>query len=134
MWISLHIGTVVGKMEGVKSEVQNIEQEIEKRIITSHGHTLSENWHDIKPVLAVASGGLHPGMVPDLMKILGKDIAIMMGGGVHGHPQGTRAGAAAARQAIDAVMDGKSLEEYARTHLELRRALEKWGSVKYKTS
>ena len=73
-------------------------------------------------------------MVPDLVKILGKDIAIMMGGGVHGHPQGTRAGATAARQAVEAVMEGESLKDYARTHLELRRALEKWGSVKYKTS
>jgi len=53
-----------------------------------------------------------------------------VGGGVMGHPDGPRAGAAAVRQAIEAYKAGVSLEEYAEKHIELRRALEKWGHVR----
>ena len=47
-----------------------------------------------------------------------------MGGGIHGHPCGTVVGAKAARQAVDAVMNGDSLTEYSRDHEELKIALE----------
>jgi ribulose 1,5-bisphosphate carboxylase large subunit-like protein len=56
-------------------------------------------------------------------------IAIQAGGGVHGHPDGTAAGARAIRQAVDAYMEGKSAEEYAEDHYELERALKKWGTA-----
>jgi len=120
----LHIGTVVGKMEGPKQEVVFLEEEIEKNLIRQKGHTLSESWGDIKPMFAVCSGGLHPGHVPALVKMLGKDIIIQMGGGIHGHPQGTIAGAKAARQAVDATIQGFSLKEYSKKHKELEVALE----------
>jgi ribulose-bisphosphate carboxylase large chain len=122
----LHIGTVVGKMEGPKKEVVDLDQEMEKHLIKEKGTVLSENWRNIKPVFAVCSGGLHPGHVPSLIKILGKDIIIQMGGGIHGHPNGTIAGAKAARQAIDAVMKKIPLQKYAKSHNELKLALEKW--------
>ena len=122
----IHIGTVVGKMVGGK-EVHEIEEEIEKNIIKGRGHILSEKWINIKPVFAVCSGGLHPGHVPSLIKMLGNDIIIQMGGGIHGHPNGTIDGARAARQALDAVMKGISLKEYAKTHNELAMAGKKWG-------
>jgi hypothetical protein len=35
---------------------------------------LEENWLNIKPVLAVSSGGLHPGLIPYVMKMLGNNI------------------------------------------------------------
>ena len=122
----LHIGTVVGKMEGPKNEVVFLEEEIEKNLIREKGHALAEKWYDIKPMFAVCSGGLHPGHVPALIKILGKEIIIQMGGGIHGHPQGTVAGAKAARQAVDATMKNISLKEYSKTHKELKEALEKF--------
>jgi ribulose-bisphosphate carboxylase large chain len=125
----IHIGTVVGKMEGDKTEVQHIDEEIEHRFIKANGHTLAEDWHHIKPVFAVCSGGLHPGHVPRLVKYLGKDIIIQMGGGIHGHPLGTVGGAKAARQAVDAVIKGMSLHEYAKKHKELKMCLDKWGTV-----
>ena len=59
--------------------------------------------------------------------MLGKDIIIQTGGGIHGHPDGTLAGAMAARQAVDAVMSGVSLKHYARNNKELAAALEKWN-------
>lgn len=124
----LHIGTAFGKMHGVANEVVNINDEIEHRLIRSNskGHVLAEDWHDIKPVFAVCSGGLHPGHVPNLIQLLGKDIIIQMGGGIHGHPWGTEAGAKAARQAIDASMDKISLISYSKNHKELGMALKKW--------
>ena len=78
--------------------------------------------------MAVSSGGLHPGHVPFLIKHLGKDLIIQMGGGIHGHPKGTLCGAIAARQAVDATIQKIPLKEYAKEHAELRMALEKWGS------
>jgi ribulose-bisphosphate carboxylase large chain len=75
----------------------------------------------------VASGGIHPGLVPSNFAFFGVDFVINAGGGIHGHPRGTRAGAAAMKQAIDASMKGVPLGDYARTHRELAEALEKWG-------
>jgi ribulose-bisphosphate carboxylase large chain len=124
----LHIGTIVGKMEGGKKETQHIEDEIEHNMIKEGSHTLAEDWHGIKPVFAVCSGGLHAGHVPALVKYLGKDIIIQAGGGVHGHPGGTTAGAKSVRQAVEAVMHNKSLEQYAKTHKELAEALKAWKS------
>lgn len=111
----LHIGTAVGKMEGPKEEVVEIK------------NAITQEYFNLKPVFPVCSGGLHPGLVPKLVEILGKDIIIQMGGGIHGHPSGTRAGALAARESVNAVMQGISLEEYAKDYEELKEALEKWG-------
>nr|VDD88749.1 RuBisCO long chain, Form III-b [uncultured archaeon] len=123
---TLHIGTIVGKMEGDEEEVEEIEEEIEKKLVKETKDRLAQNWNKIKPTLAVSSGGLHPGHVPFLIKSLGKDLVIQMGGGIHGHPRGTLRGAIAARQAIEATMQKKSLKEYSKKHLELRDALELW--------
>jgi len=83
--------------------------------------------YGLKPVLPVASGGLHPGLVPDLVHIFGKDFVIQAGGGIHGHPGGTAAGAMAMRQAVGAVMEGYSLKEFAKEHEELAVALKTWS-------
>ena len=122
----IHIGTIVGKMEGKKEEVLRIEEEIENRFIKAKKHYLEEDWGKIKPVFAVCSGGLHPGLVPKLMKMMGNNIIIQAGGGIHGHPKGTMAGAKAMREAVEASLKGISLKDYAKTHEELRYAIEKW--------
>jgi len=110
----LHVGTVVGKMFETKEEVaENCE-------------ALKMLMHGLKPVLPVASGGLHPRLVPALVEFFGKDFAIQAGGGIHGHKDGTVAGAKAMRQAVDAALKGIKLTEYAKAHNELRRALETW--------
>ncbi|THE65927.1 type III ribulose-bisphosphate carboxylase [Salinadaptatus halalkaliphilus] len=84
--------------------------------------------HGLEPVLPVASGGLHPGVVDQLIDALGTDICIQAGGGIHGHPDGTHAGAKALRQATEASLEGVSLADYATDHEELATALEKWGA------
>jgi ribulose-bisphosphate carboxylase large chain len=110
----LHVGTAVGKMAETKEEV------------LANKEACVEPMGDIKPVLPVASGGLHPGMVPKLVEYFGNDTVIQAGGGIHGHPDGTVKGAKALRQAVDAVVAGITLEEYAKTHNELSKALTKW--------
>lgn len=123
----IHIGTVVGKMVGKKQDVMDIGEEIEHRLVKEHGHVLGDDWGNIKPVFAVCSGGLHPGHLPKLVKLLGTDIIAQFGGGCHGHPKGTKAGATAIRQAIDACVRGIDLKEHAKTNYELREALKKWS-------
>jgi len=123
---TLHIGTGIGKMEGGIKEIKQIKDEIEKQEVADTVLRLKQKWYKIKPVLAVASGGLYPGHVPFLVENLGKDIVIQAGGGVHGHVSGTLAGARAMRQAVNAVIQGISLKKYAKNHKELREALKQW--------
>jgi ribulose-bisphosphate carboxylase large chain len=125
---TLHIGAVYGKMTGNKDEIQHIEKEIETPFTIQTKKNLEQNWDGIKPVLAVASGGIYPGIVDKILKAMGNNIVIQAGGGVHGHPDGTTAGAKAMRQAIDAALKKISAKEYAKSHIELKRALEKWGN------
>ncbi|MFC1682340.1 type III ribulose-bisphosphate carboxylase [Nanoarchaeota archaeon] len=124
----IHIGTGIGKLEGKIQDIREIKQDIDQKQVKATHKRLKQNWQKIKPTLGVSSGGLHPGHVPFLMKNLGRDLVIQAGGGVHGHPQGTVAGAKAMRQAVEAIMKKKTLKEYSKTHEELRVALGKWGS------
>ena len=124
----LHVGAIVGKMHGSAKEVAHIGEEITHAFIKSSDsdHILAQNWKGIEPVFPVCSGGLHPGLVDPLMHYMGHDIIIQAGGGIHGHPAGTTSGSRAMRQAVDAAMLGVTARQYASTHSELRRALEKW--------
>ncbi|MEM3405768.1 MAG: type III ribulose-bisphosphate carboxylase [Candidatus Pacearchaeota archaeon] len=129
---SLHIGTGIGKMETSIKEVHEIEEEIEENYVKETKTRLQQNWYKIKPMLAVCSGGLHPGHVPFLIKHLGDNILIQAGGGIHGHPYGSIAGAKAMRQAVDACMKKISLANYSKNHYELREALRRWASDELK--
>jgi ribulose-bisphosphate carboxylase large chain len=111
----LHVGTVVGKMFEMREEV------------AENSRGLKEKMHGLKPVMPVASGGLHPRLVPALVDFFGKDFVIQAGGGIHGHKDGTISGAKAMRQAVDAAMKGVALAEYAVKHKELKAALETWS-------
>ncbi len=124
----IHIGTAkVGKMDD--EQTIEIEDEIESKFITElkGGHSLEQFWFHIKPVFAVASGGLHPGSIPKLLEKMGTNIIIQAGGGIHGHPGGSEAGAIAMRQSLEAVMRGIPLEDYAKKRKELSQAIKKWG-------
>ena len=123
---TLHIGTGIGKLEGNIKDIEDLSEEIEDKNVKETKERLAQRWGKIKPTLSVSSGGLHPGHVPFLVKHLGKDLVVQAGGGIHGHPFGTEAGARAMRQAVDAVMKKVSLEKYAKTHVELEEALKLW--------
>ena len=127
----IHAGTAVGKLVGTKHEVLDIANTLRsKKLNEEFPHLLNQNWHHIKSVFPVSSGGLHPGLVPDVIKIFGDDICLLVSGGIHGHPKGTRVGAKATVQAVESVKKGISLEEYSKNHLELKQALEKWGRMR----
>jgi ribulose-bisphosphate carboxylase large chain len=111
----LHVGTAVGKMSESKTEVME------------NCNALKRDMNGLIPVMPVASGGLHPGLVPELIEFFGVDCVLQAGGGIHGHRDGTKAGAQAMRQAIDATLRGAPLREYAKTHRELATALQTWG-------
>ena len=122
----IHIGTGIGKLEGNIEDIEDLAEEISMKDVKAAHKRLAQKWGKINSVFPVSSGGLHPGHVPFLMKHLGKDLIIQAGGGIHGHPKGTRAGSVAMRQAVDAVLKKQTLKEYSKTHEELREALEKW--------
>ena len=127
---SIHSGTAVGKLVGSKEEVQSIANVLREKNIKEYKNILLEqSWRNTKPAFPASSGGLHPGLVPDELEIYGKDFMMLISGGIHGHPRGTRAGAKAAMQAIEAANRKISLEEFSKTHKELKEALEKWGRL-----
>ncbi|HJJ48674.1 MAG TPA: RuBisCO large subunit C-terminal-like domain-containing protein [Methanocorpusculum sp.] len=111
----LHTGTVSGKMGGKAAEV------------LGDNKAVTETYAGLRPTFPVASGGLHPGKVAAEVATLGNEIVLQAGGGVHGHPDGTTAGAMSMVQAVEAAFSGIPAKEYAKTHAELRKAIELWG-------
>lgn len=83
----------------------------------------TQPWWNIKPMMYACSGGTTQLAVEKIIKAVGTDVMLAAGGGVHGHPDGSEAGAKSMRQAIDAAMAGIPVVEYAKTHAELARML-----------
>jgi 2,3-diketo-5-methylthiopentyl-1-phosphate enolase len=81
----------------------------------------------LPPSFPVPSAGIHPGLVPLILRDFGSEVVVNAGGGIHGHPQGTIAGGKAFRQAIEASLKHISLREYAESHQELQIAIDIWG-------
>ncbi len=123
----LHIGTVVGKMAGDKKEVLDIRDNIVGKNVPETKLNFAQKWSNIKSVFPVASGGLNPTQIPTLYKIFGKDVILQFGGGVHGHPDGTLAGAKACKSALEATLKGVNLKAAAKNNPELNAALKKWN-------
>jgi ribulose-bisphosphate carboxylase large chain len=128
----VHVGTGVGKLEGTTAEMGERRRMLTQDLAPAGGGTLFDQpWGALKPVVPVASGGLHPGHVPRLDATFGTDAFFLFGGGVHGHPGGSRAGAAAARAAVEAVAAGQSLKAAAHSSPELRVALDLWSATSF---
>ncbi len=83
----------------------------------------TQPWWNIKPMMYACSGGTTQLAVEKIVKAVGTDVMLAAGGGVHGHPDGSEAGARSMRQAIDAAMAGIPVVEYAKDHPELARML-----------
>ncbi len=93
--------------------------------------------------IAEASGGIHVWHMPALLAIFGDDSCLQFGGGTHGHPWGSAAGAAANRVALEACVKarnaGREIEKESRDILmeaakhspELAIALETWKEIKF---
>jgi ribulose-bisphosphate carboxylase large chain len=129
----IHTGTAVGKLTGTRKESILLADLLREKSIKEVDHMcLAQDWGRIKTAFPVSSGGLHPGLVPDVLDIYGCELVLLVSGGIHGHPKGTRAGAKATVQAIEAGQDGITLDEKAKKAKELREALKKWGYYKPK--
>ncbi len=113
---NLHTGSYMGKMAR-----ETLENDLSR-------DALRGDWHGYKRVFPVASGGVYPAKVHGNLDGYGIDCIIQAGGGVHGHPDGTTAGARAMVQAADAWLKHIPLKEYAKDHKELETALRFWGS------
>ncbi|PWI48176.1 type III ribulose-bisphosphate carboxylase [Candidatus Heimdallarchaeota archaeon B3_Heim] len=129
---NLHIGTVVGKLDSPKQDVIDMKNLLlDQEITESEGRKLKQSWGSIKGTLPVASGGLHPGVLPEVMTVYNTtDMILQVGGGIHGHPDGTHAGAKASVQALEAWKEDISLEDKAKSAPELAKALGKWGYIR----
>lgn len=69
-------------------------------------------------VIPALSCGMHPGLIDAINEKFGVDYMANVGGALHGHPMGTKAGVKAMRQAIDKTYG----EEY-------NIAIQKWGKL-----
>ncbi|MFQ5620618.1 MAG: type III ribulose-bisphosphate carboxylase [Candidatus Nanoarchaeia archaeon] len=131
---NIHIGTIgIGKLVGDEKEVLQIEHHItQDRVIGTKFKKLNEveDWSGIKPLFPVSSGGLHPGVLGSVIKHMGTDIMVQLGGGCHGHPKGSHWGALAGRAAVDAAVKGISVDEAAKENKALSLALKTWGHMK----
>lgn len=126
----MHTGTAgIGKMAGSKSEDIVAAHMIQKR--KAKGHFFEQDWGGMRATAPIASGGLNPLKLQPFIKAMGNvDFITTMGGGVHGHPRGTRGGATALVQACEAWQKKVPLKTYAKDHIELMEAIGQYGKTK----
>jgi len=127
---NLHGGSPLAKMEDY-GEAKYIQQVLQEKELKAHKTipTLGQNWHHIKPVWMVASGGLHPGDFEFVIKELGEDIILQCGGGLLGHPDGPEAGVIAIEEARDIALANIPIKQWIKYNKNspLSRAIEYWG-------
>jgi ribulose-bisphosphate carboxylase large chain len=84
--------------------------------------------HHIMPVIG---SGQWAGQVPQTFaRARTQDLIYLAGGGIFGHPAGATSGVMSIRQAWDAAKRNIALDTCATRHVELRQALEKFGSLR----
>ncbi len=88
---------------------------------------LTNELNGMKRAFPVPSAGIHPGLTPKLIEDFGTDSIINAGGGIHGHPGGAAAGGKAFRDAIDGLIQGKTLRQISNESDVLKQALVLWG-------
>jgi ribulose-bisphosphate carboxylase large chain len=80
----------------------------------------------ICPVISSGQTGLQ---APETYRrIQTADVLYLAGGGIAAHPAGPAAGVRSLRQCWEAAVSGVPLDEYAKTHSELRQSIEKFGN------
>ncbi|NND05845.1 MAG: ribulose 1,5-bisphosphate carboxylase [Saprospiraceae bacterium] len=79
---------------------------------------------DLRSPMPVLSSGQWAGQTVDTFAAIDStDLMYLCGGGIVGHPAGMEAGVKSIIQGWEAALSGKSLEEYAKDHVELEEAL-----------
>ncbi|MEM3839477.1 MAG: RuBisCO large subunit C-terminal-like domain-containing protein [Candidatus Micrarchaeaceae archaeon] len=86
-------------------------------------------WANIIKSLPAPGGSDWAGSLPNMYKIFGTiDFSIVLGRGIFGHPMGPEGGARSMRQAWEAIERGISINEYSKTHRELKEAITAFGN------
>lgn len=108
---------------GLSPRMQTTEEEVLENV-----KVCLEPWGPIRPSLPVPGGSDWAGCLPNLYNKIGTvDFGMVPGRGVFNHPSGPKSGARSFRQAWEAIQKDVSLEDYAKTHSELREAIEAFG-------
>jgi 2,3-diketo-5-methylthiopentyl-1-phosphate enolase len=84
--------------------------------------------YNIKKTMPVVGGSITPFTAEKIIKDLGKDVVLAVGGSIIGHPLGAIAGAKAIMEAIDYIRKDIALDETIKKKCSkaLRVSLEKW--------
>jgi len=110
------------------SKVQSNDKEMLKLVNEDNVHHLileDDSWRGIKKCAPIISGGLNPTLLKPFIDVAGTvDFITTMGAGCHAHPDGTKAGATALVQSLEAYEKKIPIEKYAKTHKELARSIE----------
>ncbi len=124
----MHTGTAgIGKMAGTKKE--DITAAHHALMDKSEGEFFEQDWYGMKGTAPIASGGLNPILLKPYADAVGTtDFITTMGGGVHSHPGGTEKGATALLQACEAWQQGIDIQEYAKDHEALAKAVDFYGN------
>lgn len=124
----LYIGSVIEGGNPVEEE-HLMEPEVVVKFTSHNEPRLKDEIYGLNSVMPVVGGGVHPGIIPELMKTFGdNDFAMQFCDTVYTHPDGTRDGSAAMRQAIEATLKGMPLKNYAKNHIELWESIKQWGT------
>jgi ribulose-bisphosphate carboxylase large chain len=108
----IHTGTpALGVMSGDKKYVEKICSIVRDKQLNDG--RFSMNWSNHKSCLPICGAGLDPLTLKPLVDSLGADVALFAGGGTHGHPNGTKAGASSLRAAVNALEEKISLHSYS---------------------
>jgi ribulose-bisphosphate carboxylase large chain len=90
-----------------------------------------DSWRGVKKCCPIISGGLNPTLLKPFIDVMGGvDFITTMGAGCHAHPKGTQAGATALVQSCEAYIKKIDLNVYAKTHIELKEAIEFFSKKK----
>jgi len=104
------------------------DEDIMKLVHEDYAHHVileDDSWRGMKKCCPIISGGLNPTLLKPFIDVIKNiDFITTMGAGCHAHPGGTRAGAAALVQACEAYKKGVDIKEYAKTHKELKEAID----------
>jgi len=110
------------------SKVQSNDKEMLKLVNEDNVHHLileDDSWRGIKKCAPIISGGLNPTLLKPFIDVAGTvDFITTIGAGCHAHPDGTKAGATALVQSLEAYEKKIPIEKYAKTHKELARSIE----------